>query len=81
MAPRTVLVDLGVVEPEGSLVYYVPALVPFAAWLSLVIVHNVFWDIGPASATSRQRARSGSRTASTRSGVSSPCAPTPPAPR
>jgi hypothetical protein len=33
--PRTVLEDLDVVEPEGSLLYYVLALTPFAAWLAV----------------------------------------------
>lgn len=35
--PRTVLADLGVVEPEGSLLYYVLALAPFAAWLGVAV--------------------------------------------
>lgn len=70
--PRTVLEDLGIVEPEGSLVYYFLALVPFAVWLgvavvrrsrrpfldflmvgilyalSLVLVHQVLWNVGPS---------------------------------
>ncbi|MBM7791268.1 hypothetical protein [Tenggerimyces flavus] len=35
--PRTVLSDLGVIEPEGSLVYYVLALAPFAFWFAVAI--------------------------------------------
>lgn len=35
--PRTILSDLGIVEPEGSWVYYVLALVPFAAWFAVAI--------------------------------------------
>lgn len=35
--PRTILADLGVVEPEGSWVYYVLALAPFALWCALAI--------------------------------------------
>jgi hypothetical protein len=70
--PRTVLEDLGIVEPEGSLLYYFLALVPFAVWLaaavvrrsrrpfldflmvgvvyalSLVLVHQVLWNVGPS---------------------------------
>ncbi|MFI6831775.1 hypothetical protein ACIBG5_32045 [Kribbella sp. NPDC050241] len=70
--PRTVLEDLGIVEPEGSLFYYFLALVPFAVWLvvavvrrsrrpfldflmvgvlyalSLVLVHQVLWNVGPS---------------------------------
>jgi hypothetical protein len=70
--PRTVLADLGIVAPESSLLYYVLALAPFAAWvvvalvrgtrrpfldflvlgalygLSLLIVHQVLWDVGPS---------------------------------
>lgn len=70
--PRTILADLGIVEPEGSLFYYFLALTPFAAWLavaifretrkpiadflmlgtlyglSLVVVHQVLWDLGPS---------------------------------
>jgi hypothetical protein len=68
--PRTILADLGIVEPESSLLYYFLALTPFAAWLvvaifretrkpiadflmlgtlyglSLVIVHQILWDVG-----------------------------------
>lgn len=33
--PRTILSDLGVVEPEGSWVYYVLALTPFAVWFAV----------------------------------------------
>lgn len=67
--PRTVLTDLGVIEPEGSLTYYVLALAPYAVWLtvavirrtrtplrdhalvgtlyglSLVLVHEMFWNV------------------------------------
>ena len=70
--PRTILEDLGIVRPEGSALYYVLALAPFAVWLvvaltrrtnrplmdfvvvgvlyglSLVVVHQVLWDLGPA---------------------------------
>lgn len=35
--PRTILSDLGVVEPEGSWVYYVLALTPFAAWFAVAV--------------------------------------------
>lgn len=35
--PRTILADLGIVEPEGSLLYYFLALSPFAAWLAVAI--------------------------------------------
>lgn len=38
--PRTILSDLGVVEPEGSAIYYVLALVPFAVWLAVAIVRR-----------------------------------------
>lgn len=33
--PRTILADLGIVEPEGSWVYYVLALAPFAVWFAV----------------------------------------------
>lgn len=70
--PRTILADLDIVAPENSLLYYVLALTPFAAWLvvaivrssrrpfadflvldvlyglSLVVVHQVLWDVGPS---------------------------------
>lgn len=36
--PRTLLTDLGVVEPEGSWVYYVLALTPFAAWFVVALL-------------------------------------------
>lgn len=36
--PRTILSDLGAVEPEGSAVYYLLALVPFAAWFAVAIL-------------------------------------------
>lgn len=35
--PRTILADLGIVEPESSLFYYFLALTPFAAWLVVAI--------------------------------------------
>lgn len=35
--PRTVLEDLDIVAPESSLLYYVLALTPFAAWLAVAI--------------------------------------------
>lgn len=70
--PRTILADLGIVEPGSSLLYYVLALTPFALWLavaalrrtrrpvmdfvvlgvlyglSLVVVHQLLWDVGPS---------------------------------
>lgn len=36
--PRTVLADLDIVAPESSLLYYVLALGPFAAWLAVAIL-------------------------------------------
>jgi len=36
--PRTVLADLDIVVPESSLLYYVLALAPFAAWLVVAVV-------------------------------------------
>lgn len=30
--PRTILTDLGIITPEGSALYYLLALTPFAAW-------------------------------------------------
>jgi hypothetical protein len=38
--PRTVLADLGIVAPESSLLYYVLALLPFAVWLAVAVVHR-----------------------------------------
>jgi hypothetical protein len=38
--PRTILADLGIVEPEGSLFYYFLALTPFAAWLVVAVVRE-----------------------------------------
>lgn len=35
--PRTALADLGIIEPEGSWVYYVFALTPFAVWFALAM--------------------------------------------
>ena len=35
---RTVLADLDIVVPESSLLYYVLALAPFAAWLVVAVV-------------------------------------------
>lgn len=36
--PRTVLADLDVVAPGSSLLYYVLALAPFAAWLAVAVL-------------------------------------------
>ncbi|MBC3192471.1 hypothetical protein H7X46_15505 [Pseudonocardia sp. C8] len=36
--PRTVLADLDIVAPESSLLYYVLALAPFAAWLAVAVL-------------------------------------------
>lgn len=36
--PRTILVDLDIVPQESSLLYYVLALAPFAAWLAVAIL-------------------------------------------
>jgi hypothetical protein len=38
--PRTILADLGIVEPESSLLYYVLALAPFATWLAVAIMRK-----------------------------------------
>jgi hypothetical protein len=38
--PRTVLADLDIVAPESSLLYYVLALTPFAAWLAVAIFRS-----------------------------------------
>lgn len=38
--PRTILTDLGVLEAEGSLLYYVVALVPYAVWLSVAVLQR-----------------------------------------
>lgn len=38
--PRTVLADLGMVAPETSAVYYVLALVPFAAWFAVAVIRR-----------------------------------------
>lgn len=38
--PRTILADLGVIVPEGSWVYYVLALAPFAFWFAVAIVRR-----------------------------------------
>lgn len=35
--PRTILADLDIVAPESSLLYYVLALVPFAAWFGVAV--------------------------------------------
>ena len=35
--PRTLLAELGVVEPESGLLYYLLALVPFATWLAVAV--------------------------------------------
>src|SRR3954453_517643 len=35
--PRTVLADLDIIAPESSLLYYVLALTPFAAWSAIAI--------------------------------------------
>jgi hypothetical protein len=38
--PRTVLADLGIVEPESSWVYFVIALTPFAVWFAIAILRR-----------------------------------------
>ena len=38
--PRTILADLGIVQPESSLLYYILALTPFAAWLAVAVVRK-----------------------------------------
>lgn len=38
--PRTVLTDLGILEAEGSTVYYVVALVPYAVWLGVALLRR-----------------------------------------
>lgn len=38
--PRTVLADLGVVEPESGLLYYLLALTPFVAWLGVAVLRR-----------------------------------------
>lgn len=38
--PRTVLTDLGVLEAEGSVLYYVVALVPYAVWLLVAVMRR-----------------------------------------
>lgn len=38
--PRTILSDLGIVEPEGSWVYYVLALTPFAVWFGVAVLRR-----------------------------------------
>jgi hypothetical protein len=38
--PRTVLEDLDIVAPGSSLLYYVLALVPFAAWVAVAVVRR-----------------------------------------
>jgi hypothetical protein len=38
--PRTILVDLDIVEPESGPVYYVLALAPFAAWLVVAVIRH-----------------------------------------
>ncbi|MGK5553432.1 hypothetical protein ACSNOI_17610 [Actinomadura kijaniata] len=38
--PRTVLADLDIVAPESGLLYYVLALAPFAAWLTVALVRR-----------------------------------------
>lgn len=38
--PRTILADLGIVPPESSLLYYVLALGPFAAWCAIAVVRT-----------------------------------------
>ncbi len=38
--PRTVLADLGIVEPESSWVYFVIALTPFAAWFAIAVLRR-----------------------------------------
>jgi hypothetical protein len=38
--PRTVLADLGVVEPESGLLYFVLALMPFVVWLAVAVLRR-----------------------------------------
>lgn len=38
--PRTILADLGIVEPQSSWVYYVLALTPFAVWFAVAAVRR-----------------------------------------
>jgi hypothetical protein len=38
--PRTILADLGIVEPESSWIYYVLALTPFAVWLAVAALRR-----------------------------------------
>lgn len=38
--PRTVLADLGILEPEGSWLYYVVALTPYAVWLAVAALRR-----------------------------------------
>ncbi len=38
--PRTILADLGIVVPEGSWVYFVLALTPFAVWFAVAILRR-----------------------------------------
>jgi hypothetical protein len=38
--PRTILADLGIVEPESSWVYFVLALTPFAVWLAVAVLRG-----------------------------------------
>jgi hypothetical protein len=45
--PRTILADLDIVAPESSLLYYVLALTPFAAWVIVAVFRKSrkpFWD-------------------------------------
>jgi hypothetical protein len=38
--PRTILSDLGVLAPESSAIYYLVALLPFAAWLAVAVLRS-----------------------------------------
>lgn len=38
--PRTVLSDLGVIETDGSVLYFVLALGPYAVWLAVALVRR-----------------------------------------
>jgi hypothetical protein len=38
--PRTILADLGIIEPEGSLLYFALALTPYAVWLAVAVLRR-----------------------------------------
>jgi len=44
--PRTVLADLGIVEPESGVLYYVLALAPFAVWLGVAVARRTRRPVG-----------------------------------